>query len=149
MRGYDLLIGILMAAVLAAPAFGEEMAVIVHVERDVELTRTELAQIYLKRRRFWGSGERILPINRDPESAARTAFVREIFGAEARRLEIYWNRQYFHGVLPPATLASDAAVLRFVASEKRAIGYVPAALVDTSVRIVLRIERPGAGGGAP
>jgi ABC-type phosphate transport system substrate-binding protein len=140
MKNSRLLIGIITATALAAPVFGEELAVIVHAEREVELTRADVAQIYLKRRRFWGGGEAILPINRDPESASREAFVREIFGEEARRLEIYWNRQYFQGVLPPPTLASDEAVLRFVASERRAIGYVPAPLADASVRIVLRIE---------
>jgi len=51
----------------------------------------------------------------------------------------YWNRQYFYGVLPPATLASTAAVLRYVAADPNAVGYVPLSEVDDSVTVVLHL----------
>ena len=129
----------------ASPSFAGDLVVIVHADRDVRLTRAEVAQIYLKRRRFWDNGETIVPVNRNWGSPARDAFVRLVFGETVRRLEVYWNRQYFQGVLPPATLASDEAVKRFVASERLAIGYIPPDLVDASVSVVLRIEDPPAG----
>ena len=56
------------------------------------------------------------------------------------RLADYWNRLYFDGILPPATLASTEAVRRYVASDPNAIGYVPVAEVDGSVRVVLHLE---------
>ena len=40
--------------------------------------------------------------------------MRRVFGSRASQLVVYWIRQYFQGVLPPATLASDEAVRRFV-----------------------------------
>ena len=43
--------------------------------------------------------------------------------------------------MPPATLASTAAVRRYVAADRRAIGYVPAAEVDASVRVILYLGR--------
>jgi ABC-type phosphate transport system substrate-binding protein len=135
-------IGVLVAMFLASPSLAGEVAVIVHVDRKVKLTRAEVAQIYLKRRRFWENGEAIMPVNRDSASDERARFVRLVFGKEADRLEVYWNRQYFQGVLPPATLASDDAVKRFVASEPLAIGYIASELVDGSVRVVLRIDEP-------
>jgi ABC-type phosphate transport system substrate-binding protein len=133
-------IGLLLAIALASPAFAGDLVVIVHPDREERLGRADIAQIYLKKRRFWSTRERIVPVNRDSGSEARGAFVREIFGEEARRLGVYWNRQYFQGVLPPATLASDEAVKRFVASEPLAIGYIDPALVDDSVRVVLHIQ---------
>ena len=142
MRFLGSLISFWVAALAAGPALAGDLAVIVHADRDVELTRAEVVQIYLKRRRFWGNGEAIIPVNRDSVSEARESFVRQVFGASANRLEAYWNRQYFLGVLPPATLASDEAVKRFVASERLAIGYVAPGLVDASVRVVLHIDSP-------
>ena len=59
---------------------------------------------------------------------------------EATQLGVYWNREYFRGVLPPATLASDEAIRRFVARDRRVIGYVDARLIDDSVRVVLYID---------
>jgi ABC-type phosphate transport system substrate-binding protein len=142
MSGRASLLGLLFATVLARPALGEDLAVIVHAGRDTRLTVEQIARIYLKQRRFWDDGELIVPVNRDSGSAARDAFVRRVFGANARQLVVYWNRQYFHGVLPPATLASDEAVKRFVAGERLAIGYVHPSVVDDSVRVVLRLRDP-------
>jgi len=59
---------------------------------------------------------------------------------DAQRLAEYWNRQYFYGVFPPATLASAEAMRRYVAADPNAIGYVPSSLVDDSVRILFRLE---------
>ena len=141
MRGGPLVL-LSLFTLAAAPATAEDLVVIVNSDRDVELTRADVAQIYLKLRRFWDDGEAIVPINRDSGSRARSDFVRLIFGSEARKLPVHWNRAYFRGVLPPATLASDEAVKRFVARERLAIGYVAASLVDATVKVVLRLERP-------
>jgi ABC-type phosphate transport system substrate-binding protein len=139
MLGRGLWIGWLAALPLAGQALAGDLVVIVHPDREEHLGRAEVAQIYLKKRRFWSNGESIVPVNRNSGSDARALFVRAIFGEKARQLGMYWNRQYFQGVLPPATLASDEAVKRFVASEPRAIGYIDADLVDDSVRVVLHI----------
>jgi len=139
-----------LLAALAAPVGAEELVVVVHPDRSASITREELAQIFLKQRRHWQGGDGIVPVNREAESREREEFVRDLFSHTPQQLSVYWNRQYFLGVLPPATLASDRAVLEFVAREKRAIGYVRASAVDDSVRVVLRLGRePGAGGEAP
>jgi ABC-type phosphate transport system substrate-binding protein len=142
MRIHRALIGVLLAMAIAGSAAAGDLAVIVHPERDVRLDVDEIAQIYLRIRRFWEGGERILPVNRSSGAPARRAFERLVFGADARDRVVYWNRRYYEGVLPPATLASDEAVKRFVASERLAIGYVDASLVDDSVRVVLRLHDP-------
>lgn len=137
-----LLLLLLVAAWLPGRAAAVDLAVIVHPDRRVPLGVEDVARIYLKQRRFWSDGERIVPLNRDSGSEARESFVRKVFGAGGRQLAIYWNRQYFQGVLPPATLASDEAVRRFVAGEPLAIGYVHPSVVDDSVRVVLHLDGP-------
>lgn len=126
---------LLWAQMLAA----EEIVVIVHPDRIVSLRTAEIAQIFLKQRRFWGTGEPIVPVNRNAGSPGREDFTRTIFGSRSRAHVAYWNREYFRGVLPPITFASDESVLRFVASDPRAVGYVPASLVDDTVRVAARI----------
>ena len=128
---------VIAALLAAAPAFAEDIAVIVNKDRTTQLDREEVAQIFLKKRRFWEDGTPMLPVNQSAGADTRASFDRAVFGAGARRLSVYWNRAYFRGVLPPATLASDEAVRRFVASEPRAIGYIRAGVVDASVRVVL------------
>ena len=138
--------GATLAAMLllacTAPAASDELAVIVHPMREAVLDAGDLAQIYLKQRRRWPDGAAIVPVNREPASAERVQFARTVLGQSPEQLAVYWNRRYFHGVQPPATLASDEAVKRFVASEPRAIGYVRASALDASVRAVLRLPDP-------
>ncbi len=140
MAAHSTLLAVLLAVLTPGTlAAGERLAVVVRGDRAVHLSVDEIAQIYLKKRRFWADGDPIVPVNREAESVVRSAFTNVVFGPEGRRLALYWNRQYFLGVLPPATLASDEAVKRFVARESNAIGYIRASVVDSSVRVVLHL----------
>ena len=117
-----------------------ELAVIVHPSRSGALTRETVQRIYLQRQRFWEDGRAIVAINQEVATPARDAFTRRVFGDEAVRLPAYWNEQYFHGVLPPITLGSEEAVVRYVASRPDAIGYVDVRHVDASVVVALRLR---------
>lgn len=128
------------SVLIGGHASAEPIAVVVNAKGTDSLTKDDLRQIYLKKRTFWREGVRIVPINRDAGSEIRRRFERFLFERTPQQLGIYWNRQYFRGVLPPATLASDEAVLRFVAGESRAIGYLRSTLADESVRIVLYLR---------
>ncbi len=119
------------------------MAVIVHLERRTELSIEEVVQIYLRRKRFWDDGTVIVPLNLPSQAPLRARFSELVLNQTETRLADYWNRRYFDGILPPATLASTEAVRRYVASDANAIGYVPASEVDGSVRVVLHLEKDG------
>lgn len=141
--GMRLLI-IALAFTLLAPSriAGQEgrVAVIVHPDRRIELSPDEVAQIYLRRKRFWDDGTTIVPLNLPSQAPLRLRFSRLVLNQTEPRLADYWNRLYFDGILPPATLASTEAVRRYVASDPNAIGYVPVSEVDGSVRVVLHLE---------
>ena len=124
-------------AAAEAPA---RIAVIVHPSRQSEISADILGQIYLRRKRFWDDGAPIVPLNLAAGTALRETFSRRVLGQREERLADYWNRQYFYGILPPSTLASTAAIVRYVASDPNALGYVPAEEVDASVRVVLSLE---------
>lgn len=137
------LILVLALTVLAPSSLvGQEVrvAVIVHPKRHVELSIEEVAQIYLRRKRFWDDGSAIVPLNLPSGAPLRARFSGRVLYQTEPRLADYWNRQYFYGILPPVTLASTEAVRRYVASDPNAIGYVPASEVDGSVRIILHLE---------
>jgi ABC-type phosphate transport system substrate-binding protein len=134
---------LVLALLLLAPARAEErdpIAVIVHPERRADLSIDDVAQIYLRRKRFWSDGSPVVPLNLSSTDPLRKRFSRVVLRQDAQRLAEYWNRQYFYGVFPPATLASAEAMRRYVAADPNAIGYVPSSLVDDSVRILFRLE---------
>ena len=132
---------------LAVPATGgTPLVVIVHPSRTDTPNIDELERIYLRKRRFWSDGSPIVPLNREVGSPEREAFSTRILGTRSTFLASYWNEAYFHGVFPPAVLASGAAVKRYVAADPRAIGYVDADEVDDSVHVVLSLDEGGPGG---
>jgi ABC-type phosphate transport system substrate-binding protein len=126
---------------LQADPSPERIAVIINPSRQTSLSVDELAQVFLKQRRYWREGEPMLPVNREADSWQRELFTLLVFDQEVRQLEIYWNRQYYRGVLPPATFASDEAVKRFVAINRNAIGYIRESLVDDSIRVIRYLTR--------
>ena len=129
--------------VAAAPLAGADLPVkvIAHPSRAGGVAVSDARAIYLKQKQYWSDGQAIVPINRESGSAARERFSAGVFGKDSRRMAEYWNRRYFDaGEFPPATLASDDAVIRFVARTPNAIGYVLSKDPGDSVAVVLEIE---------
>ena len=111
---------------------------IAHPTRAATLTEADVRAIYLKQKLFWNDGRPIIPINREAGSDAREQFSLSLFGQDSRRLSAYWNQRYFEaGEFPPATLGSEEAVIRFVAGNENAIGYVTLDDVTDPVAVVL------------
>jgi len=137
-----LILALVVFATASAPAPTTEptLAVIVHRDRVDELGVQDVANMFLKRRRFCADGAPIVALNREPRTTARESFSRRVLGATSETFAAYWNEQYFHGIFPPITLSSSAAVKRYVATDRNAIGYIEIGEVDASVRVVLRLE---------
>ena len=120
-----------LAASLCVAEQVEQIAVIVAKTHPAErLSRADLARIYQRRQRFWNNGAKIVPFNLAAEHPIRRQFSVHIFNQSPEDMQDYWDTQYFHGVSPPYALASEEAVVQFVANTPGAIGYVPASIVN-------------------
>ena len=116
------------------------IAVIVASNQSIEelkLTPNDLSLIYWRKQLYWSKGQRIKPINLRSEHHLRQQFSQTILGSLPKAQIDYWNGQYFDGVLPPYTVNSEEAVIRYVAQTSGAIGYVQACLVDERVKAVI------------
>ena len=109
--------------------------------RDIDVDT--LREIYLRRRRVWPSGRRVMPVNLPADHPVRDVFSRRVLGRDTRDLVGYWNRRYLEGVQPPLVLKTPQAVCAYVAVEPDAIGYVPAGEVDEpACRVLLLLPGP-------
>jgi len=132
---------VLMAASPLGAAERMSVVVIVHPSRDVKLSLADLRAMYLKEQKFWADGQPVVPVNREAGSRIRELFSQKVYNQNSRELASYWNRRYFlEGEFPPATLASGRAVVRFVAGNVNAVGYVARKNADKSVRIALTLK---------
>lgn len=143
-------LGLTAAVALFAPAgLGADIAVI--VSRDapkLQLDRTTLRNIYLKKIFVDNNGNAIIPVNLPAGHLLRKAFSLQLLRETSEHLQGYWNERYFHGVRPPYVLGSQDAVLQFVAQTPGAIGYVASCRVDSGVRQVMTLVVGGAAGRA-
>lgn len=98
-----------------------------------------IRQLFLMRERFWPSGAAAHPVNLPPSAELRDRFSRLALGQSVSELAPYWNERYFHGTRPPPTVASEAAVLLFVARTRGAVGYVSLGASDELPEGVTRL----------
>jgi len=118
-----------------------KIAVIVSRSSRVEhVSKDDLRELYLRRRRLWDHGERALPVNLPSGNPVRERFSRLVLGRSSEELVAYWNGRYFEGITPPAVLPTPAAVRAYVADEPNAIGYVPADEAGTDCRVLMVLE---------
>ena len=111
------------------------------------MNQTVLIGVFRRKRQLWDDHTPIAPVNMPAGHALRRNFSLWLFKRSPEDLQAYWNDQYFHGVLPPPVLASEEAVIRFVASTPGAIGYVSVCSVDKRVQVAALLQGPD--GAAP
>ena len=87
-----LVLAILLLAAASASE-RESVAVIVNPARRVELSIDDLAQIYLRRKRFWNDGAPMVPLNLPSAHPFRERFSRQVLRRSDARLAEYWNRE--------------------------------------------------------
>jgi len=104
------------------------------------LTAGELSEIYLLRTNAWEDGMRIVPVNREAGSNARSVFSLRILRQQQSALNAYWDRMHFKGMTPPLIQESDKAVLAFVQKVPGAIGYVSASTELKNVKVLAEIQ---------
>jgi len=128
---------------VSVPAQAEERLAIIVAKTATQgtLDTEQLAQMYLRKTRFWNDGTRAIPVNLPAAHPLRLAFSRLVLGALPEDQEAYWNEQYFHGIAPPFVLDSEEAVVQFVATTPGAIGYVNEATVTNSLRVLFYVPQ--------
>jgi hypothetical protein len=112
-------------AVIAAPGATEH-----------HLTRESVALVFKRKQNFWESGVRIQPVNLPTNHPLRRSFSQAVLGQAPEAMEEFWREMYFHGVLPPHVLASEEAVILFVAATPGAVGYISACPPERKVNII-------------
>jgi ABC-type phosphate transport system substrate-binding protein len=118
------------------------IAIIVASNQNVDelrLAPNQLNLIYWRKQLYWPKGLRIKPVNLSTEHPLRLQFSQSVLGSAPKTQIDYWNGQYFNGVLPPYSVNSEEAVLRYVTQTKGSIGYVNACNIDERVQAVFWI----------
>lgn len=137
-----------LIALLDAPVRGQTRApaappfvVIVHRSNPTRsVSRTFLADAFLKRTTRWPNGETLRPVDQRQSSAVRAQFSERVLQRPVPAVRSYWQQIIFSGRgVPPVELDSDRDVVRYVGTHLGAVGYV-AGTTDTSAVSVLGVQ---------
>lgn len=119
---------------LAAAVASAEVAVIVSAKSSASsLTADEISNIYL------GKSTTMKPV--DNSTPVRSQFYSKVAGKDEAQVKAIWSKLVFTGkATPPKALPSNADVVKAVAADPNAIGYVEKSAVDDTVKVVLEVK---------
>jgi ABC-type phosphate transport system substrate-binding protein len=113
---------------LSTPASAQAVQFVVVVNEAnpiTELAREDLARIFLKRELRWSHGTPITAMDQPERADVRKAFSEAVHDRSATAIRAFWQQQIFSGRdIPPVEKPGDAEVMRAVADNAGAIGYV-------------------------
>lgn len=129
---------------LAGKSIAGEMVVIVAAGSGIEsLSREQVVNIFMGRYRRLPSGAIAQPFDLAAEDGGKAAFYSGLLGKNLSEVNAYWARLVFSGSTPPPRTVSDpASMLRVVANNPFAVGYVDRAAVNARVRAVFAVASP-------
>ncbi len=114
-----------------------EVAVVVNSANGSSVSDAEISRIFLGKLKKFGGGESVAPVNGKMGSETRNDFEKKVLKKSGSQVKAYWSKLVFSGKgKPPKELDSDADVLKFIAANPNAIGYVDAASVNDTVKVL-------------
>lgn len=122
------------ALVTAAVAAQADVVVIVSAKSSAStMTADEISSIYL------GRSTAMKPVDNAPP--VRSQFYTKVAGKDDAQIKAIWSKLVFTGkATPPKELSSDGEVVKAVAADSNAIGYVEKSAVDSSVKVVYEVK---------
>lgn len=126
------------SALLAAGGVQAQVVVVMGNGGTVtQVTREQVTAIFLGRSQQFPGGQKALPVDNSNENV-REKFSSQVLGKSPAQVKSIWSRLIFSGTAaPPKEVADSAAVKAFVNTHPGAIGYIDAAAIDSSVKVVL------------
>lgn len=116
-----------------------EVAIIVHPANSTTLSAEDVQRLFLGKMKTFPGGGDAVPVNLKDGNAAREAFNTGVIGKNESQIKAYWSQLVFTGKGTPPKEASDAADMKKqIANNPNMVGYIDAADVDGSVKVVFK-----------
>lgn len=118
----------LLLVVTVTEVQAQSFKVIVNEANTISsVSKSELSDIFLKKKTSWNDGTKIDPVDLGARSAVRENFSKEVHGRGVGAIRSYWQQAAFSGAgTAPLERPSDAEVIAFVSANPGAIGYISA-----------------------
>jgi ABC-type phosphate transport system substrate-binding protein len=132
-RKLKLTAGLAVLVVGAGMAHADVVVVVSAKSTTTTLTADEISQIYL------GKSKSKKPVETSG-TPIRSQFYSKVAGKDEAQVKAIWSKLVFTGkATAPKELPTSAEVVKVVAADPEAIGYIDKSAVDSSVKIVYTV----------
>jgi ABC-type phosphate transport system substrate-binding protein len=112
-----------------------DVVVIVSAQSAAKITAKEISLVYL------GARNTLTPLDIAGPSVTRREFYTKVIGKDEAQVKARWSKLVFTGKgSAPRELPSGADVVKAVAADPHAIGYVDSSFVNITVKVVLKVK---------
>jgi ABC-type phosphate transport system substrate-binding protein len=116
-----------------------EVAIVVHPSVTDTINKEDLSRVFLGKAKSLDGGHKVTPLNLPEGNATREEFNDKVLGKNDSQLKSYWSKLIFTGKgQPPKEIGSDREVKQLIAADSGLIGYIDAASVDDSVKVLVK-----------
>lgn len=130
----------LLLLLLSLVATGGELLLVAHRDLpEVKLSREDVADLFLGRRRIYAGSLVLSPLDVSNESW-REGFYQAVAGFSSNRVRGYWAQQVFTGRSRPPREVESVEAGEIIKKEKGVVTYLPA--VPSGARVLLRLSVP-------
>ena len=122
-----------------ATAQSEPVVVVVSATSSAsKLDKEQVANLFLGKSSSYPDGSAAVPIEQTDGAPAHDEFHKSVTEKSASQLKSYWSKMIFSGKgTAPKEVASNAELLKLLASNPAMIGYIDKTAVDKSVKVIL------------
>lgn len=114
-----------------------QVSVIVNPNNTAELSSSDIARIFLGKKRTYSDGTEAIAIHQTEGTPIRTSFVTTLLKKNSQQLKAYWAQLLFTGKgTPPKDVDGGNNVKKLVSENPAFIGYIDSSLIDDTVRVV-------------
>lgn len=134
-----LLIPFICLGLFTSATAWSEIAIIVHPSNSDTLDMSEVRRIFLGKKKAFPSGGQVISIDQAEGSDIRANFNRTVLNKSEQQVKTYWAQMLFTGKgTPPKSANSDEEVKKLVSENPALVGYIDAASVDDSIKVILK-----------
>jgi ABC-type phosphate transport system substrate-binding protein len=135
LRTSSVIAGVLFSAI----AMAADVVVIANKANENNVDKAFIVKAFTGEAKNWPDGGTLHLLDQADDSPSRTVFNTSVLGKNDSAVKAMWAQKIFSGkALPPKVVSSDEEVKKAVAANKNAIGYISAAAVDGSVKVIMK-----------
>ena len=127
-----------LTTALFSTAVFADIAIIVNPANTATITQDDVSKIFLGKAKTFPNGDPVVPINQG--GAMADEFNDKVLSKSSTQMKAYWSKLVFTGKgTPPKEASGDDEAKKLVSENPNLIGYIDAAKVDDSVKVILTL----------